>query len=93
MVARNILCQDSVFYTEKLNFFKNVEDEYCYCRTNEVIDCTKFDYVLFAADSNKNTFYAIVEFCERNNILVDKILFKDIVKHNIYKPQEVLVRL
>ena len=80
----------SHFEPLKLNFFKNAEQEYVYCPATKVLDCADFDYVLFAADNHITTFYAIIEFCERNNIPVDKILFKDIFKHNIHNPKDVL---
>lgn len=74
----------------KLNFFKDVEKEYLYSPTNETVDCSEFDYVLFAADTHITTFYAIMEFCERNDIPVDKILFKDIFKYSVFNPADVI---
>ena len=74
----------------KLNFFKDVEKEYLYNPTDVTIDCSEFDYILFAADSHITTFYAIMEFCERNNVLVNQAYFKDIFAHSVFDPNDVI---
>ncbi len=61
----------------KLNFFKGANDAYMVLQTNEKVDCDAYDYILFATRKTDTAFYGIAEFCERNNILADKILYKE----------------
>ena len=61
----------------ELNFFKNAKDSYVVLATSDKVDCDTYDYVLFATKKTDTAFYGIVEFCERNNILIDKILYKE----------------
>jgi hypothetical protein len=61
----------------ELNFFKDAKDAYVVLATSDKVDCDAYDYILFATKKTDTAFYGIVEFCERNNVLIDKILYKE----------------
>jgi hypothetical protein len=64
------------FDTLKLNFFKDTREKYVIETTDNKLDTDKYDYILFACDNYIKTFYSVMEYCERNSIPVDKILYK-----------------
>ena len=61
----------------ELNFFKNAKNTHMVLHTNKKVNCNDYDCVLFATKKTDTAFYGIVEFCERNDILIDKVFYKE----------------
>lgn len=78
------------FQALKLNIFKDVEKEYVYDSTEKRINSDLYDYILFAGNRGLNTFYSIIEYCERNDIPVEKVLFKNIIDPILTTPADVI---
>lgn len=66
------------FVPFELAFFPNIKGKYVIDVTDKVIEESEYDYILFACDNCKETLYSIVEYCERNFIPLDKILYKNL---------------
>ena len=83
-IIQNVLCncekcvsciESDAIKPLDLKFFKDLKNKYV-VEVADSIDINA-DYVLFVCDNKLTTFYSMVEFCERNDISVHKILYKD----------------
>ena len=59
----------------KLNFFKDAKEKYVFNPTKRKINEKEYDYVLFVCDNSMKTLYSIIEYCERNEIPMYKLLY------------------
>jgi hypothetical protein len=70
--------EQNAFVPLELKLFKDSKEKFVINSTDNKINDADFDFILFACDNSLKTFYAIVEYCQRNDIDVNKALYKHI---------------